>query len=120
MDDTSSRCLKLPRRVDATTAAVFEDQCRALLEPSPPCLVVLDMGELDYISSAGLKVILFLAQSLRERRGEVRFAAMKSQVRELMDISGFMTLFQEFSTPDAAMNTPFDATQGDLPCSDSF
>lgn len=104
--------------MDATAAPAFEDQCRALLEDSPPCLVVLDMGALDYISSAGLKVILFLAQSLRERGGEVRFAAMKSQVRELMDISGFLSLFRAFPTPGAALSAPSDARQGDRPCSD--
>lgn len=102
-DSTEQYILKLGRRIDAASAPNLEVECCALLEKNELRLIVLDMTETEYISSAGLKVILFIAQTLRPRQGEVRFVALKEQVRDIFSMSGFMSLFQEFPSVDAAV-----------------
>lgn len=104
VEPAASHVLSLGRRVDATSAPGLEAECCALLENNELRLVVLDMSDLEYISSAGLKVILFLAQSLRPRQGEVRFVALKPQVRDIFSMSGFMSLFQEYSSVASALD----------------
>lgn len=88
--------LKLGRRIDATSAPNLESECTVLLENTSLRLIIIDMEDTEYISSAGLKVILFMAQTLRPRQGEVCFVALKSQVQDIFTMSGFMSLFQAF------------------------
>ncbi len=65
--------------------------------------MVFDFSALTHISSDGLKVILGAVRRLRERRGLVSFAAVSEQVRTLLDIGGFLVLFDEYDTVDDAV-----------------
>ena len=65
--------------------------------------MVFDFSALSHISSDGLKVILGAARRLRECRGEVSFAAVSDPVRALLDIGGFLSLFDEYETVDEAV-----------------
>lgn len=53
---------------------------------------ILDLTSLDYISSAGLRVILLLAKRLKQQSGQLLLCGMQPQVREVFDISGFLTI----------------------------
>ena len=53
--------LKPARRIDSSSAKAFEDDAAALLDKGPK-KVVIDATDLDYISSAGLRVILTTAK----------------------------------------------------------
>jgi anti-anti-sigma factor len=55
--------------------------------------VVLDLADLDYISSAGLRVILMTGKRLRANGGRLVLARMRDSVRDLFDMSGFLGLF---------------------------
>lgn len=53
---------------------------------------VLDMSNLNYISSAGLRVVLVLAKRLKQASGALALCAMQPHVREVFDISGFLAI----------------------------
>lgn len=55
--------------------------------------VVLDLSELDYVSSAGLRVILMAGKRLRVAGGRLVLARMRESVRDLFEMSGFLSLF---------------------------
>lgn len=84
--------LGLQGRLDALTSPEFEIEARKLLDDGVTSLI-LDMGELVFVSSAGLRAILSLAKSLRSDKGEVRFAGLQPAVKEVFTISGFTSLF---------------------------
>ncbi len=65
--------------------------------------MVFDFAALTHISSDGLKVILGAVRRLRECRGQVVFAAVGDPVRTLLDIGGFLLLFDEYPTVDEAV-----------------
>lgn len=89
-------------RLDALTAPAFEGEARKLLEDGSKS-VVLDLTDLMFVSSAGLRGILFLAKGLRASQGEVRFAGLQPAVREVFGISGFTSLFSIYDTVDEAV-----------------
>lgn len=60
--------LALSGRMDATTAGVFGDACRAALDGGARRIVV-DLSGIEYISSAGLRVILTMLKAARALRG---------------------------------------------------
>lgn len=54
--------------------------------------VLLDFSSLDYISSAGLRVLLGVAKQLRSKGGSLRMFGLNQSVKEVFEISGFATI----------------------------
>ena len=66
--------------------------------------IVLDMNEVDYVSSAGLRVLLQGAKALKETEGEIVLFGMNPGVKEVFSLSGFKTLFRTFSSEEEAVS----------------
>ena len=78
--------LKIIGRLDTTTAPALEatiDACAADIRE-----LVLDCGALEYVSSAGLRVIL-KAQKLMNAQGKMKLTNVNETVMEVFDITGF-------------------------------
>ncbi len=63
---------------------------------------IVDFQSLDYISSAGLRVLLMLAKRLKSSDGKLVLAGMNAHVREVFDVAGFTKIFEIVSTRDEA------------------
>ena len=75
-------------RVDGTNAMDFQAALEGAIEQSD-LGVVMDMGQLQYISSAGLRVILLVAKSLQKQNAKLMGCSLSESVREIFAISGF-------------------------------
>jgi anti-sigma B factor antagonist len=62
--------------------------------------VVVDLAELDYTSSAGLRALLSGAKEARARGGDLRLAGAKPTVQRVFDLSGFTSVLNIY--PDVA------------------
>lgn len=58
--------------------------------------ILLNFEKLDFISSAGLRVLLATAQELKGSGGGFRVCSLNQEVKEVFDISGFSTLLSVF------------------------
>src|SRR5215471_3136 len=65
--------------------------------------VVIDFTALDYISSAGLRVLLGTAKRLKQERGELRLFGLNETVQEVFAISGFATILTVVDTEANAL-----------------
>ena len=65
--------------------------------------VAIDFSALDYISSAGLRVLLGTAKQLGARGGALRMYGLNDSVREVFDISGFSAILPVFKTEAEAL-----------------
>ena len=93
--------LGLNGRVDASNASVLEQRVLALLDAGETRLVI-DCAQLQYISSAGLRVLLVAAKRL-SNSGKLALAALNNQIRDVFDIAGFSSIFQICRTQDDAV-----------------
>ena len=75
-------------RIDGTNAAATEKELLAFLDSGEP-RIVIDLGAVDYLSSAGLRVLLVAAKAARARAGKVVLAAPRPPVLEVLTMSGF-------------------------------
>lgn len=73
-------------RVDTTTAPQFETEVRSSLEGVTE--LVFDFAGVEYISSAGLRVLLS-AQKTMNAQGKMRLCHVCPEVMEVFDITGF-------------------------------
>ena len=80
--------LALAGRMDATTTPEFESAARALLAQGKN-RVIVDMADLEYISSAGLRGILGLVKSIKAASGRLAFCSLQPMAAEVFRISGF-------------------------------
>lgn len=84
--------VKLAGRLDSGTARAAEDGFNGLLANGTPYLAV-DMSKLEYISSAGLRVLLVVAKKVQQAKGKVALFGLLPNVREVFSVSGFDTIF---------------------------
>ena len=89
-------------RVDSTTSPRLERHLSALLSGGDRRIVV-DFTGVDYISSAGLRVMLVLARRVKDARGALALCAMGAPVRHVFELAGFMPLFAVDGSRDAAV-----------------
>lgn len=75
-------------RLDSITSTDFEKKLAEYLK-SPCYNLLLDFDELDYISSAGLRVVLNAAKVFREVQWQFAACNMQDHIREVFEISGF-------------------------------
>jgi anti-sigma B factor antagonist len=94
--------LGLTGRLDANTAGALEEKMLSLIDGGAQRLVV-DARDLDYISSAGLRVLLVAAKRLRAVHGTVALAALKAHIKEVFDVAGFSSVFPIHPHREAAL-----------------
>ena len=76
----------LEGRLDAGTAPELEKELKSALEGVTE--LTIDMKALDYISSAGLRVLL-CAQKIMNRQGSVKIAHVNETIMEIFELTGF-------------------------------
>jgi anti-anti-sigma factor len=64
---------------------------------------VIDLGQISYVSSAGLRVLLSSAKQLDGGKGSVRLAGLNAQVKQVFDVAGFTKLFGIYADAEAAL-----------------
>jgi len=80
--------VKVGGRVDGANAREFEEQLNAAIAGDNRNVIV-DLEELSYISSAGLRAILLVTKSLKQRSAQFSICSLNPSVSEVFQISGF-------------------------------
>jgi anti-anti-sigma factor len=89
-------------RIDHRSAAEFEAMLRPLLE-LPGAGLVLDLSQVDYISSVGLRVLLIGAKRRHEVQSKFVVAALQGVVAEIFAISRFDRILTVCPNLEAAL-----------------
>ena len=95
--------LRLKGRLDASNATGLEQQIRHTLNSGETRLLI-DLSQLDYVSSAGLRVFLIAAKLLKSAGGKFALFTLKENVKEVFDLAGFTSIFTIVPTQEDAMN----------------
>jgi len=89
-------------RIDSTTSGALEAHLLNLSKTQQPRIVV-DFMNVDYISSAGLRVMLTLAKRVRDARGALALCSLGETVRQVFELAGFLPLFTIEGSRDVAV-----------------
>ena len=93
--------LGLSGRLDTTTAKAFEETILGLIE-SGDRRFIIDLAQLDYVNSAGLRVLLSAVKEARQRGGDLRLAGAQQHVQKVLEMSGFTSILKIFADVPAA------------------
>jgi putative anti-sigma factor antagonist btrV len=94
--------VSLKGRLNVTTTAELEQVFTKLLEEKQT-KVLVECRELEYISSAGLRVLLTAAKQFKKISGEIALAGLSQNVKQVFEISGFTSIFPIYTTQDEAV-----------------
>ena len=84
--ENNALTIALEGRLDTTTAPELEAELKAAL-PGVGSLTI-DMSKLEYISSAGLRVLLS-AQKTMNKQGEMKITGVNDVIMEIFEVTGF-------------------------------
>jgi len=83
--------VSLKGQINSSNAAEIQEQLLEQVNDATSRWLV-DFNGLEYISSAGLRVVLLLAKRIRQHEGSLVLCAMQPHVYEVFEVSGFLTL----------------------------
>lgn len=90
---------RLAGRLDASAAYDAERNFLNLIGEGAVSLAV-DLGKVDFVSSAGLRVLLIVAKKIQQAKGKLVLFNCAGNVRDVLSISGFDKLIMV--RPDSA------------------
>jgi len=95
--------LSLKGRFGPTTTPKVEEKITALINEGEKKLA-LDFTDLDYINSAGLRVILSATKNLKKSGGKFILFGMKDHIKEVFDMTGFTSIMTIAGTEEEALS----------------
>jgi anti-anti-sigma factor len=87
-------------RVDSITAATLDSELGKIVRVDKR--IVLDLKNVSYLSSAGVRAIVRAMQTAQKSGGGVKLASIPSHVEEVLQTVGMMQVFQSYPSVDEA------------------
>ena len=91
-------------KLDTTTSTPALQELLQYLEYSPD-KVLISLAPLEFVSSAGLRVILRVAKHVRGYKGQLKVSGAHGVVKEVLEISGFDSLLDLYEEEDLALSS---------------
>jgi len=90
--------------IDTTTSGKLEESLKRLLKRGQFNIVV-DLGDVNYISSAGWGIFISEIKEIRENGGDLKLAAMIGDVYEVFELLEFQTILEAFDSAGEAVDS---------------
>lgn len=100
--DSPITVLRLTGRLDASTVGQLE-HALADAQNAGAHAIVIDLSQLVYVSSSGLRVLLSARSAIRKKGGDFFLCALSPSVREVFDMVGFSAIFSLFASVETGM-----------------
>ncbi len=98
------RMVPLAGRIDAATAPLLHERVLEAAKSGVPHIII-DMSEVSFLSSSGLRHLLIAARELRKHGADLQLCAARPQVAEVFRLTGFDQIFQLHPTREAAVES---------------
>ena len=88
-------------RVDSSTAPELENALKKLVE-STKTQIVLDLKNVEYMSSAGLRAMVSTLKAVKRINGDLRLACPSPRVEEVLRLAGLTSIFSIYPSREEA------------------
>jgi anti-sigma B factor antagonist len=78
--------------IDGSTAPPLQDQILPLITSN--CRMLIDMSQVSFMSSAGLRIMLLISRQITQTKGEVVLVGLLPEIHDAMDATGFLKHFK--------------------------
>lgn len=91
-------------RVDSSTAQEFDSAIQSLFDKGHHNLV-LNLSEVSYMSSAGLRTLVSAMKESKRQGGKIALASLSDRVKEVLELAGLNNLFDIYEENTAAVGS---------------
>lgn len=95
------KLVELSGDVDANTAPGIQKQVLPLVEPGSK--IIMDMTQVPYMSSAGLRMLLSLYRRTAAEEGKLVLVGLSEDLQDTMSVTGFLDFFSTSETLEEAL-----------------
>jgi anti-sigma B factor antagonist len=92
---------KISGDIDASTAPSVTEAVLPLVQPESR--IVLDMTEVPYMSSAGLRTLLSMYRQVTAKNGKLILVGLSEEIQDTMTVTGFLNFFKTSDTVEEAL-----------------
>jgi anti-anti-sigma factor len=97
--------ITLHGRIDSSKAPMVEAKLKEMIDGGHYRFVV-DMSEVEFVSSAFLRVLISASKTVRRfNRGDIYLAAMSTRIKDVFDLAGLLPLFTLYDTQVEAVGS---------------
>ncbi len=100
--------IRVDGRIDSTNASELDDALKTTMDDGNNNLVV-NLSEVEYMSSAGLRALVSALRECKKRRGDLGLSAPSGRVTEVLELAGLTTgptpLFTVYENDAAAVGS---------------
>ncbi len=96
----------LAGRIDVHLASEIESELNELIEKNSSKSFLLNLADVEYMSSSGLRVFVSLMRSLKESGRNLRLSNLSVAVHKIFEVVELMDMFEIFKTEDEALKAP--------------
>ena len=101
-DNGAVKVVRFEGKLDTNTTPEADTALNLAIEQGAS-KILIDFKDLDFVSSAGLRILLATAKKLGAQGGALRVCSLNETVRDIFDISGFSTLLRVFDDEQEAL-----------------
>jgi anti-sigma B factor antagonist len=103
-DKGDIKILKCKGYIDTTTSTILENALSDALH-AKKFKIIIDLGEVDYISSAGWGIFVSEIKNIRKNKGDLKLVSMKTEVMEIFELLDFTNILEYYKNTDEALKT---------------
>ncbi len=100
--DQGVSLVRIEGRLDAASASLLERKLTELIDGGKSRLVI-DFAKVDYLSSAGMRLLLSTTKKLKSGDGGLHLCSVSEEVMEIIKMAGFERIIQIFPTEQEAL-----------------
>ena len=94
--------INISGRLDAATSSDAESLITGVIDDNHS-KILINLENLTYISSAGLRVLLVAAKEMKAKNGKIILSSLIDNVKSVFEISGFSIIFEICDTKEEAL-----------------
>lgn len=94
--------VKVNGRIDSTATPYVEETLNKLISQGSH-KIIIDLADVDYISSAGFRLLLVTHKKLAKEKGKLALSSVPERVREAFEIAGLEAIFLIFLDAETAI-----------------
>jgi len=89
-------------KIEHENAPVFQRLVTEIIEQEKDSSILIDLSDIEFISSAGLRVFLIIAKTLQKDQRAFGLCKMNQLVEEIFEVSGFNQIIKVYPSRDEA------------------
>lgn len=100
-DREGVKILRIDGRLDAASTPILEKKLAEHIEDAGK--IALDFSRVDYLSSAGMRLLLSVTKKMKARKGQIVFFSLGEDVMEIIKMAGFERILPIYSKETDAL-----------------